>query len=104
MKAGSNNFSGSVNYFFQNDSLQSANKNLEDQKFSTFDAAGTLGGPIIQDKAWFFASYRRVERDDDVVALDTSEFLRSVESEREPRLRSEAPSHPPPTTLSASLG
>ncbi len=43
-----------MNYFFQNDSLRSANQNLEDQKFSTFDAAGTFGGPIIQDKAWFF--------------------------------------------------
>ncbi len=78
LKAGSNNFSGSVNYFFQNDSLQASNENLTDQKFSTFDAAGTFGGPIIQDKAWFYASYRRVERDDDVVATDTSQFLRTV--------------------------
>ena len=78
LKAGSNNFSGSVNYFFQNDSLMAANQNLEDQKFSTFDAAGTFGGPIIQDKAWFFVSYRRVERDDDVIATDTSQFMRTV--------------------------
>jgi hypothetical protein len=78
LKAGSNRFSGSVNYFFQNDSLQAANQNLEDQKFSTFDAAGTIGGPIVPDKAWFYGSYRRVERDDDVVANDTSEFLRTV--------------------------
>ena len=78
LKAGSNNFSGSVNYFFQNDSLQAENEHLEDQKFSTFDAAGTFGGPIIQDKAWFYVSYRRVERDDDVIATDTSQFMRTV--------------------------
>ena len=78
LKAGSNTFSGSVNYFFQNDSLESANKNLEDQAFSTFDTAFTVGGPIIMDKAWFFGSYRRIGRDDDVVANDTGESLRSV--------------------------
>ena len=80
LKAGSNTFSGSVNYFFQNDSLELANENLEDQAFSTFDAAFTIGGPIIMDKAWFFGSYRRIGRTDDVVANDTGEFLRSVDN------------------------
>ena len=78
LKAGSNTFSGSVNYFFQNDSLEAANENLENQGFSTYDAAFTVGGPILMDKAWFFASYRRIERDDDVVANDTGESLRTV--------------------------
>ena len=83
LKAGSNTFSGSVNYFFQNDSLEAANENLKDQAFSTYDGAFTLGGPIITDKSWFFASYRRINRDDDVVANDTGEFLRTVSNSQD---------------------
>ncbi|MPY88337.1 MAG: TonB-dependent receptor [Luteitalea sp.] len=77
-KSGSNAFHGSANYFFQDDNLQAENKNSTEQKFSTFDAAFTLGGPIVPDRAWFFGSYRRLERDDDVTSLDTEEFLRST--------------------------
>jgi hypothetical protein len=77
-KSGSNTFHGSANYFFQNDGLVNRNKNSEDQVFSTFDTAFTIGGPVIRDKAWFYGSYRRLERDDDVTALDTGQFLRSV--------------------------
>jgi hypothetical protein len=83
LKAGSNELSGSVNYFFQNDGLQAENENLPGQGFSRFDAAFTIGGPIIRDKAWFFGSYRRVERDDDVVSNDTQEFLRSVNNSQD---------------------
>jgi hypothetical protein len=78
-KSGSNTYHGSVNYFFQNASLVSENKNAPDQEFDTFDTAATLGGPIVRDKAWFFGSYRRVERNDDVTDLDTNAFLRRVE-------------------------
>ena len=65
-KTGTNRYAGSVNYFFQNDGLFAKNKNSLDEKFGTFDAAGTIGGPIVQNKAWFFGSYRRLEREDDV--------------------------------------
>jgi len=82
-KSGSNQYHGSANYFFQSDGLQSTNKNFEDSTFSRFDTAVTLGGPVIQDKMWFFASYRRLERDDDVVAQDTGEFLRTVATEED---------------------
>ncbi|MEL7061914.1 MAG: TonB-dependent receptor, partial [Acidobacteriota bacterium] len=75
-KSGGNEFSGSVNYYLQNDSLVEDNDNFEDESFSTFDAALTLGGPIVRDKAWFFASYRRVERQEDVVSPN-DELLRS---------------------------
>ncbi|MEL7061337.1 MAG: TonB-dependent receptor, partial [Acidobacteriota bacterium] len=67
-KSGGNEFSGSVNYYLQNDSLVEDNDNFEDESFSTFDAALTLGGPIVRDKAWFFASYRLIEREEDVVS------------------------------------
>ena len=79
-KTGSNTWHGSVNYFFQNDGLFSENKNSVQQKFDTFDSAGTLGGPIVRDRAWFFASYRRLVRNDDVTSLDTNALLRTVKN------------------------
>ena len=82
-KTGTNRFAGSVNYFFQNDSLFAENENSVNEKFGTFDAAGTIGGPIVQNKAWFFGSYRRIEREDDVTALDTQELLRTVNNEQD---------------------
>ena len=82
-KSGTNAFKGSVNYFFQNDNLVAENKNSPDEKFSTFDAAGTIGGPILRNKAWFFGSYRRIEREDDVTSLDTEQFLRTVKNEQD---------------------
>ena len=60
-KSGGNDFSGSVNYYLQNDSLVESNKNRADDSFSTYDTAFTLGGPIARDKAWFFGSFRLVE-------------------------------------------
>ena len=79
-KAGGNEFHGSVNYFFQNDSLQQDNKHLESTDFSAYDAAFTLGGPILRDKMWFFASYRVLNRDQDVSSIDTQEYMRTVNS------------------------
>jgi len=77
-KSGGNEFHGSVNYFFQNDSLMQDNKHVESSAFSAYDAAFTLGGPIMRDKAWFFASYRLLNRDEDVSSVDTGEYMRTV--------------------------
>jgi hypothetical protein len=79
-KSGSNLFSGSANYFFQNDGLVNKNINSEDDVFSTYDTAFTFGGPIARDKVWFFGSYRRLSRTDDITALDTKQFLRTVDN------------------------
>ena len=78
-KSGTNRLSGSVNYFFQNDGLVAENRNASDQEFSRFDTALTGGGPIVTDEAWFFGSYRRVGRNDTVVALDGIDVIRTVE-------------------------
>ncbi len=75
-KSGGNEFSGSLNYYFQDDSLVDSNDHFEDESFSTFDTAFTLGGPIWKDKAWFYASYRTLEREQDVVNED-GQFLRT---------------------------
>ncbi|MDP1570450.1 MAG: carboxypeptidase regulatory-like domain-containing protein [Vicinamibacterales bacterium] len=77
-KSGSNMFTGSVNYFFQNSNLMSENKNGPDDEFSTKDNGYTIGGPLMRNKAWFFGSYRYTNREDDVSTLDTRQFLRTV--------------------------
>ena len=79
-KSGANQFTGSVNYFFQNDRLVADDKNAPDQGFSRFDTAVTGGGPLVQNEAWFFGSYRRLERSDDIATLDTGELIRTVDN------------------------
>lgn len=80
-KSGSNEFHGSINYYLQNDSLVSdyESSTKTDSSFSTFDTAVTLGGPIIKDELWFFASYQLKNREDDVVDPATGMFSRTVE-------------------------
>ncbi len=78
-KSGGNEFHGSVNYYFQNDKLVADYKNTTSSGFSTYDAAVTLGGPIIKDKLWFFGSFQKKARETDVVNSDTGEFMRTVD-------------------------
>ena len=81
-KSGGNRYSGSLNYYFQNDSLVADDEHQENATFSTYDTAFTLGGPIYRDKAWFFTSYRLLNREDDVVSLAGTP-LRTVERDDE---------------------
>ena len=50
-KSGTDQYTGSVNYFFQNDGLVAENRNASDQEFSRFDTALTGGGPIVPNEA-----------------------------------------------------
>ena len=80
-KSGGNEFTGSVNYYFQDDSLVADNKHLgNDNAFSSYDTAVTLGGPIIRDELWFFASYQQKSTTTDVTDADGN-FLRTVDDE-----------------------
>ena len=79
-KSGSNLFSGSANYFFQNDSFVAEDEHNPGNTFSINDTAFTLGGPLYRDHAWVFGSFRYLGRNDDVSAQDTHEFLRTVKS------------------------
>jgi hypothetical protein len=81
-KSGGNRFSGSVNYYFQDDSLVESNDHFADETFSTYDAAFTLGGPIVRDRAWFFASLRLLERELDVID-EQDQYLRTVTREQD---------------------
>ncbi|MGC4083558.1 MAG: carboxypeptidase-like regulatory domain-containing protein [Vicinamibacterales bacterium] len=60
-KSGTNSYSGSGTYYFQNNNLVAANKHLADNTFSSNDAAFTLGGPVLKNSLWAFGSYRLSE-------------------------------------------
>jgi hypothetical protein len=83
LKSGSNSWHGSINYFSQNDGLVAENEHGGGAKFSTWESAATLGGPIVKDRAWFFGSFRHIVRDDDVLTLDTNQFMRTVSNEQD---------------------
>ena len=66
-RQGSNDFHGDVNAFYRSDDLNS--RNTDDEQDGGFpylrdkytDYTAQLGGPVAQDKLWFFASYQRQE-------------------------------------------
>jgi hypothetical protein len=76
-KSGGNEFTGSINYYLQNDSLVADNDNLPNNTYNKFDTAITLGGPIIKDKLWFFASMQTKETEIDVSDLEAGTVLRT---------------------------
>lgn len=67
-KSGSNNVAGSAYGFFKDDSLNAEEtgarlRGLEEPPYSRQQWGGTLGGPIVKDKAFVFGSYERVKED-----------------------------------------
>ena len=62
-KSGTNEFKGSVGYYFTDDSLR-GDKSKDDEFDFTFEEetfVATLGGPIIKDKLFFFVAYDKFE-------------------------------------------
>lgn len=80
-KSGSDEFHGSINYYLQNDNLVAKDKHNTSGGFSTYDAAVTLGGPLIKERLWFFGSYQKKYREDDVLDAATGNLIRSVNSD-----------------------
>ena len=77
-REGGNSFSGSFLTNYTNDSLQSDNltQSVIDRGLKSvnkihriFELNGTLGGPIVQDKVWFFVSWRYWGKDKKVGGL-----------------------------------
>jgi hypothetical protein len=67
-KSGTNEFHGSVFEFFRDRSLNAKTQpekdaEIEKGPFRRHQFGGTLGGPIIRDKAFFFVTYERVQED-----------------------------------------
>jgi hypothetical protein len=58
---GSNRFAGQLFGFFTGDELSASPKfalaGAQENQFSTYDFGGSLGGPIVKDRLWFFAAY-----------------------------------------------
>jgi len=60
-RSGANDFNGSVFYYRRGDSLvRSSLDGAEFGSFSDNDFGGRLGGPIVQDRVFFFGSYEGV--------------------------------------------
>ncbi|CAN5347638.1 hypothetical protein BH09PSE1_BH09PSE1_18450 [soil metagenome] len=82
-KSGSNDFHGSLNYYFQNDSLVAKDEHATSGGFSTYDTAATLGGPILRDRLWFYGSYQKRHREDEVLNVATGATIRNVTNDAE---------------------
>jgi hypothetical protein len=63
-KSGTNQFAGSAWGFFRDDSLNSkATSELEKQPYERKQYGAAIGGPIVKDRAHFFATYEQTDRD-----------------------------------------
>jgi outer membrane receptor protein involved in Fe transport len=80
-KSGTNDFHGGAFAFYRNESLNSKTffqdkQNLAKPPFKQWQYGATLGGPLQKDKAHFFLSYERNQRDD-YTTVDTNGALPS---------------------------
>ena len=76
-KSGTNDFEGSAYYYKYNDSLV-GDKNKDTDLTFQFDEktfGATLGGPIVEDKLFFFLSYEKLERESPVELGPTGSSL-----------------------------
>ncbi len=65
-KSGTNKFHGSGFFFFRDDSFDATNTFARgpDPLFERYQYGGTVGGPIVEDKTFFFASYEGLQRNE----------------------------------------
>ncbi len=65
-KQGTNTFTGNVFGFIRDKSIQARNPfaPVDDPDFRRTQWGATLGGPVVKDKTFFFASYERRDRDE----------------------------------------
>lgn len=78
-KSGGNELSGEANFYFQNSDLNSKNGEDITERFpelqsgellERIDTQAQLGGPIAQNRAWFFGAYRYLGADRTVVGFN----------------------------------
>jgi hypothetical protein len=110
-RSGSNALHGRFSLFYRADSLAASNPFAVDTPFDQTIPSGSIGGPLIKDKLFFFGSYEHTFRDDTAVvavdpailaALDQSTERTFPKPLREPRALFKADYHPSDNqTLSA---
>lgn len=63
-KSGTNQFHGNAFAFFRNNSMDARNafSRLDDPPFKRYEFGGTLGGPIVPNRTFFFAGFERLDR------------------------------------------
>jgi Carboxypeptidase regulatory-like domain/TonB dependent receptor len=62
IKSGTNSLRGSLFYFIRPESLAATPKFVEEKpNFENEDYGATLGGPIVRDRLFYFASYHRLQ-------------------------------------------
>ncbi|HEX6087270.1 MAG TPA: TonB-dependent receptor [Thermoanaerobaculia bacterium] len=75
-KSGGNEFSGSLNYYMQTadmyEDFKTSRRYLWNAREEKQDAALTLGGPIVRDRAWFFLSGQIRSNEDEVEVAPTA--------------------------------
>ncbi|HEX9798712.1 MAG TPA: TonB-dependent receptor [Thermoanaerobaculia bacterium] len=78
-KTGTNEFSGSAWGFFRDDSLNSKTETeklagVDKQFYERKQFGATLGGPIVEDRAHFFATYEKTERETNYTIFTGGDF------------------------------
>jgi outer membrane receptor protein involved in Fe transport len=77
-KSGSNTLHGQVSDYYRGKSLQSTNITPElkaqgikvgTQLTKDNEASGTLGGPLLRDRLWYFGNYQRIDQDQTLIAF-----------------------------------
>ncbi|MGW8181024.1 MAG: carboxypeptidase regulatory-like domain-containing protein, partial [bacterium] len=86
-KSGTNDFHGNAFFFFRNNKLDARNTfaQLDDPPFSRYEYGGTLGGPIVKDRTFFFANFERLDREESqvVTSVDNTRIFEPTDSQSE---------------------
>lgn len=87
-KSGSNQYHGSTFFFLRNEALDARNAFADpaaDPRFERYQFGGTLGGPLIKDRTFFFGSYEGLLRNESLFVnfLDDPAIFRLTPSQKE---------------------
>ncbi|NJN64034.1 MAG: TonB-dependent receptor [Acidobacteria bacterium] len=82
-KSGSNEFEGSLNFFYQ-DSLFDGDGagGADGVEFRTLQPSAYLSGPIVKDHLWYFVSHELVSKDTPVAVVGAPSFVKQEEALR----------------------
>ena len=88
-KSGTNSLHGNAFFFWRGDSLDATNTFAKsaptDPPFERLQFGGTLGGPIVKDQTFFFASFERLDRQESLFVnfLDDRSIFQPTASQQQ---------------------